>query len=73
MKHYAPNICLSLKKIALLYQLPKLGKGDSSAKYEAIHSIYRILLKVNQVIYILDIICMPNIMIEAQEVLQIFC
>ena len=32
MKHYAPNICLSLK-VALLYQLQKLGKGDNSAKY----------------------------------------
>ena len=35
-------------------------------------NIYRILLKVNQVIYILDIICITNIMIKAQVVLQIF-
>ena len=37
MKHYAPNILLSLKitwnVIALLYLLTKLGKGDNSAKY----------------------------------------
>ena len=36
-------------------------------------NIYRILLKVNQVIYILHIICMPHIMIKAQGVLQTFC
>ena len=35
--------------------------------------MYRLMLNVNQVIYILDIICMPNIMIKAQGVLQIFC
>ena len=33
-------------------------------------NIYRILLKVNQVIYILDILCMPNIMIKAEGVLH---
>ena len=37
MKHYAPNICLSLKitwkQGALLYQLLKLGKVDNSANY----------------------------------------
>ena len=36
-------------------------------------NIYRILLKVNQVMYTLDPIYMPNIMILAQAVLQIFC
>ena len=35
-------------------------------------NINRILLKVNQVIYNLDIICMPNIMTKAQGVLQVF-
>ena len=34
---------------------------------------YRILSKVNQDIYTLDKICVPNIMILAQAVLQIFC
>ena len=37
-----------------------------------ITNIYRNLQKVNQVIYTLDTICMPNIMILAQVVLQIF-
>ena len=42
-------------------------------KREIIHSnIYRILPKVNQVIYTLDTFCMPNIRTQAQEVLQIF-
>ena len=42
-------------------------------KREKIQSnIYRILPKVNQVIYTLDTICEPNIMILAQAVLQIF-
>ena len=41
-------------------------------KREIIHSnIYKILPKVNQVIYTLDTICMPN-MTLAQAVLQIF-
>ena len=36
-------------------------------------NIYRILPKVNQVIYTLDTICVSNIMILEQAVLQIFC
>ena len=36
-------------------------------------NIYRILLKVYQVIYILDIIRKPNIMLKAQGDLQMFC
>ena len=35
--------------------------------------MYTILPKVNQVIYTLDTICEPNIMILAHAVLQIFC
>ena len=35
-------------------------------------NIYRILPKVNQVIHTLDTICVPNIMILAHAVLQIF-
>ena len=43
-------------------------------KKEIIKSnIYRILPKVNQVIYTLDTICEPNIMTLAQAVLEIFC
>ena len=36
-------------------------------------NIYRVLPKVNQVIYTLDTFCMPNTMTLAQAVLQIFC
>ena len=57
-----------LDKIALLYEMPKSEKGDNSQS-----NIYRMLPKVNQVIYTLDTICVPNIMILAQVVLQIFC
>ena len=45
-----------------------------SQKREIIQSnIYRILTNVNQVIYIMDTICEPDIMILAQAVLEIFC
>ena len=45
-----------------------------SLKREIIQpNIYRILPKLNQVIYTLDTICMPKIMIIAQAVLQVFC
>ena len=45
-----------------------------SRKWEIIQSnIYRILPKVNQVIYTLNTIYEANIMILAQAVLQIFC
>ena len=45
-----------------------------SQKREIIHSnIYRILPKVIQVIYTMDTICEPNIMILGQAVLEIFC
>ena len=47
--------------------MPKSEKGDNSA------SIYRILPNVNQVIYTMATVYMPNIMILAQAVLQIFC
>ena len=36
-------------------------------------NIYTNLPKVNQVIYNVDTICVPNIMIRAQMFLQIFC
>ena len=52
--------------IALQYKMPKSEKGHNS-------NTYRILPKVNQVIYTLDITCMSNIMILDQAVLQIFC
>ena len=54
-------------KVALLYKMPKSEKGDNLAKY--LHNV----AKVNQVIYTLDTIYEPNIMILAQAVLEIFC
>ena len=36
-------------------------------------NIYRNLPKINQVIFTIDTICVPNIMILAQMFLQIFC
>ena len=53
--------------VALLHKMPKSEKGDNSVKY------LHILPKVNQVIYTIDTICEPNIMILAQGVLKIFC
>ena len=44
----------------------KTEKGDNSVKY------LQNFAKINQVIYTLDTICMPNIMTLAQAVLQIF-
>ena len=45
-----------------------------SRKRDIIQSnIYRILSNVNQIIYTLDTICMPNIMTLAQAVIQILC
>ena len=51
----------------------KSEKGDNSANYWIQSNIDRILPKVNQVIYTLDTICEPDIMILAQAVLQLFC
>ena len=50
------------------------GSGELKSKREIIQSmIYRILPKVNQVIYTLDIIYDSNIMTLANGVLEIFC
>ena len=47
---------------------------NDSRKREIIQSnIYRILPNLNQVIYTLNIFCIPNIMSLAEAVLQIFC
>ena len=48
-------------------------KGQSCKKEIIQSNIYRILPKVNQVIYTLDTICQQNILILAQALLQIFC
>ena len=61
MKHYALNICLPLK----VCQGQKMGIIWSN--------IYRNLPKVNQVTCTVDTICVPNIMILAQMLLQLFC
>ena len=51
-----------------------IGLQCISRKREIIlPNTYKTLPKVNQVIYTLDTICVPNIMILAQAVLQIFC
>ena len=47
--------------------MPKSEKGDNSAKY------LQNFAKINQVIYTVDTICEPNIMILAKMILQIFC
>ena len=47
--------------------MPKFEKGDNSAKNS------QNFAKSNQIIYTLDTICLPNIKILAQAVLQIFC
>ena len=47
-------------KAALQPKMWKSEKGDNLVKYSY---IYRILPKVNQVIYTLDTICEPNMMI----------
>ena len=48
-------------------------KCQSRKSYIIQLNIHRRLSKVNQVMYTLDKICIPNIMIVAQGVLQIFC
>ena len=54
-------------KVALLYKIPKSEREITQP------NIYRILPKFSTVICSLHTICMPNIMILAQAVLQIFC
>ena len=71
MKHYAPNIWDNLQMTNFVQSH---FEESPCRKREIIRSyIYRILPKVNQVIYTLDTICMPNNMTLAQAVLQIFC
>ena len=53
-------------QIALLYKMP-VGKGDQSVKY------IQNFAKIKQVIYTLNTICEPNIMVLAWAVLKIFC
>ena len=68
MKHYVPNISLPLK-----ITWKQCCSKCQSLKREIIQpNIRRILPKVNQVFYTLDITCLPNSMILSQAVLQIF-
>ena len=57
----------------LFTRLLYLTKYQSRKRVIIKSNIYRILPKDNQVIYALDAICEPNIMILAQAVLDIFC
>ena len=60
------QVVLRIFCVACPHKMTKSEKGDNS-------NIYRILPKVNQVIYTLDTFCMPNIMTLAQAILEIFC
>ena len=64
MKHYAPNICLPLK--ITWKQDAKVRKGAQFSQ------IFIEICQVNPVIYTADTIRVPNIMILAQILLQIF-
>ena len=48
-------------------------KCQSQKREKSQPNIYRILPKVNQVIYTIGTVCIPNIMILTQAVIQIFC
>ena len=49
-----------------------LGANLGLLLYGDVSMMYRILPKVNQVIFTLDTLCEPNIMTLAQAVLEIF-
>ena len=57
----------------LLTRLLYYTKCQSRKREISQPNVYRILPKLNQVIYTLDTICMPKIMIIAQALLQVFC
>ena len=60
--------------LQLFFQQDCFTIKNASRKREIIKSnIYRTLSKVNQVIYTLNTMCLPNFMILSQAVLQIFC
>ena len=69
MKHYAPNHMLA--PTVNIYHLRLLSLIGKSGIIQS--NIYRILRKVNQVICIMYSNSMPDIMILAQAVLQIYC
>ena len=56
MKHYAPNICLPLK---ITWKQDCFTQQNAKSEREITQpNIYKILSKVNQVIYTLDTMCM---------------
>ena len=68
-----PNMILAQMVLQILCWQGSIGLQCESEKGEKKSNFYRILPKVNQVIYTQDTICVPNIMILSQAVLQIFC
>ena len=67
---------MTLAQVVLRYFVHKitLGYDEKKMKREIIQSlIYKILPKVNQVVYTLDTVYDLNIMTLAQAVLEIFC
>ena len=71
---YTPNIMILAQAVLHIFcSQGSIGLQCKSGKRAIIQpNIYRILPKVNQVIYTLDTICEPN-MILTLAVLQIFC
>ena len=72
---YTPNIMVRAQAVIQIFRWQgSTGLQCVSRKREIIQpNSHRILRKVNQVIYTLDIILVSNIMILAQVVLQILC
>ena len=72
---YMPNIIILAQAVIQIFCWQgSIGLQCVSRKREIIQpNFHRILWNVTQVIYTLDTICVTNIMILAQAVLQIFC
>ena len=72
-----PNIMTLAQAVLQIFcSQGRFTTQNASQKREIIQSntvFYRILPKVNQIIYTMDTICEPNIMILAEAVLEIFC
>ena len=74
--HLVPRLCAWSQVVFQIFWFTILLYHTKcrSRKREIIQSnIYRMFPIVNQVIYTLNATCVPNIMILAQAVLQIFC
>ena len=68
-----PDIVILAQAVLLLTRLLYYTKCQRRTRKLIQPNIYGILPKLNQVIYTLDTICVPKIMIIAQAVLQVFC